>query len=112
MLRHLYFREYRCVFKKAFHTSRGGVAEIREDYITAEKVARVVCNISSEKVRKYESHYQKVKKRRKQAPKHAEVGSLIFLFEISFHKLGEKEPIALDFRKHFTPYGTPCQKET
>ena len=53
--------------------------------------------IVAEKLGEHYAHYEQGKQGRKNAPKHTEIGALIFLFEISFYKLAKKEAMLLYF---------------
>ena len=51
----------------------------------------------TEKVGKDKTHYKERKKGRKNAPYHTQIGIFIFLFKVSFHKLGEEKPVLFKY---------------
>ena len=51
----------------------------------------------SKEVCKDETHYKKGKQGGKHTPEHAEIGALIFLFEISFYELRKKKSVLFKF---------------
>ena len=46
-----------------------------------------------EEMRKDKAHYKKGEQGREHAPDHAEIGAIIFLFEISLNKLREQKSV-------------------
>ena len=69
-------------------------------------------DISSEEVCEYQAHDEKCEHRREKTPKDSEVRALIFLFKVSFYKLGKKKRIVLDFRNHISPSANRRGKPT
>ena len=52
-------------------------------------------DVVTEKLGKDDAHYKQRKEGGKNAPKHAEIGALIFLFEVTLYKLGKEEAMLL-----------------
>jgi hypothetical protein len=51
--------------------------------------------VVTEKFGKNDAHYKKRKKRREDAPEHAEIGALVFLFEVTLYELSKEEAMLL-----------------
>ena len=78
----------------------GGVAEKREHEVAAEEEGRVMRGIAAKKLREHEAHHEQRQQRRQYAPRHAEHGALVFLFESALHQLLEEELIGFKSLEH------------
>ena len=79
------------IFQKGNHPFTSGFTEITEDDRTAEKISRVVRCVPPEKLCEHQTHNQKLEKRIEYTPEHAEYGSCIAFFKVSFDKLLETD---------------------
>ena len=86
----------------------GGVAEKREHEVAAEEEGRVMRGIAAKKLREHEAHHEQRQQRRQYAPRHAEHGALVFLFEIALDQLLEEELVGFKFLEHCLALSINC----
>ena len=85
--------------KQRAHASVGCIGEERENYISAEKIygiGRSVGHFLAENIGEYQAHNEQGKQRRKHAPEHSEIGSFVFLLEVTLNKLREQKAMLLE----------------
>ena len=91
ILRDIDFREDGGIGKKRVHSSVRRLVEEGENNISAEEISRIMLDRSAKKLCKHDTHYKKRQKRREYAPKHSEIGALIFFLKIALHKFCKEE---------------------
>ena len=100
ILRYIHFCENGRVPHERGHALAGGLAEIRKDQVAAEQIGGVVLHIAPEELGKHNPHDKQLQKRRKNAPRHAQHGALVFFLEVPLDELFEEELKAFYFLEH------------